>query len=538
MFERLRRYRSRITLSLSALLVVLSFLGIAEWLARCYAPSAHPLTLGPDYILFLRENMQPLFHVRSIHGQTYLVRNDVVWEPPANERFPFDKPSGVRRIIIVGESSADDLGNALETQVADGAGAKRYEVLNCAISGADLNIVERRAKECLRYSPDAVIFLFGHNLYYFHPIMSPFLLKLALWMRSSALFYDLDALEKPRRYEYAERLRALETFIDKLARETKSRNIPLILATVPSNLWVEPQTSTLDESDPTYLNTLYNYAIGRRQQAISLLTQALNTHACALWHFTLGTWLYRKGAWQKAYAQLILARDLDPARMRASTAVNDTIRRAAIRDGVSLIDAERIISEQSPHGIPGWAQFMDAQHATENNFSRLASLCAAQLMKNGWGSPISEGRITKSRSSHPIKYEYVASAFYGLPRPAPDGWRTFSYFAQSHLSQMTTNVGPLFIRAFPNPRERASAFLGLAQALWRAGRRAEARADNAKAKRLADDWDAPNMQSGFFDLQEHRRQEALGDFRRALKKRPKDARALFFIYKLETHRNG
>jgi len=534
MLQILRRYKAQIALSLSTLVVLFCFLGTAEWLARRYGPRFHRHPLSADYIRFLKENALPLFRIKAIGGKPYLVQNDIIWKWEKHQVLPLDKPADVRRILIAGESSADGLGVALAQEIESGPSPKRYEVINCAVGGADLEIIARRFQECMNYSPDAVIFLFGHNLYYCHPIVPPFLLRVVLWTRKSALLSDLGFFEKPRSaYEDAERWRVLETFIDTMAKETRARGIPLMLVTVPSNLWAQPrQSSNRHGDDPAYLETLYDYQTGNRRQAISLLTQASNDHASALWHFTLGTWLYREGAWRKAYAQLILARDLDPARMRASSAVNTVIRASAARDGALLLDAEQIIEEQSPHGIPDWRDFTDCQHVTRRNFFELAHLCALQLEVKGWTGLAGPYR-RQPYSPAPLQYQEIADSFYVIPRSDPSGWRTFSYFAQQHLAQLAPQADSLFSRAFPDAKKRAAAFLGLAQALWRAGNRGEARVENEKARRLADGWDAPDMQSGFFDLQEHRRQKALEDFRRALKTEPNDVRALFFIYKLE-----
>ncbi|MDE1976964.1 MAG: hypothetical protein KGI84_06885, partial [Elusimicrobia bacterium] len=83
------------------------------------------------------------------------------------------------------------------------------------------------------------------------------------------------------------------------------------------------------------------------------------------------------------------------------------------------------------------------------------------------------------------------------------------------------------------PKDRSAAYLGLAQALWRAGYNADARAANQKAVKTFPGWPDPFIQSGLFDIQKNRRQAALGNFHRALKAAPGDPRAIFFIRRLE-----
>jgi len=529
--SRFQRHALKISLSLIAAALTIGLLCEAEWIARCYGPGRQRQPLTADYLTYLRESTKPLFKIKTIGGRPSLVQNDTIWKLEKRQIMPLDKPPDVRRILIAGESSADDLGDALRQEIKVGPSPGNYQVLNCAIGGADLDLVERRFDECMKYSPDAVIFLFGHNLYYSHPDASPLLLRLILWTRKSALISYLNVFDPKQDYEDAKRWRALESFIDTMAEETQSRGLPLILATVPSNLWVEPQPNAGDDFAPVYLEARYEYDSGHRKEAITLLTLALDTHPSALWHFTLGTWFYREGTWQKAYAQLILARDVDPARLRASTAVNSLIRRAAVRDGAMLVDAEQIIENQAPHGIPGWKNFHDTQHVKYRNFQELAHFCALQLMDRGW-SGLTPKTYRSAPLSPPLRYSEIANVFHMLPQPAPSGWRSFSYFAERHLPQLRAQADSIFVRAFPDPKKRSAAFLGLAEALWRTGRHGEARAANKKARLIFPGWADPHIQSGFFDIQENRRADALKDFRQALTANPGDPRAVFFMRRL------
>ncbi len=483
---------------------------------------------------FLDESTRPLFTIRTIGGRPYLIQNDAIWKQEKRQVLPFNKPPGVRRILIAGESSADMLGAALQQEIKRGPSPHNYQVLNCAIGGADLELAERRFDECMGYAPDAIIFLFGHNLYYSYPDASPLLLRLILWARKSALVSYLNIFRPGQDYADAKRWLDLENFIDRMSSEARARGLPLMLATVPSNLWVEPKPGFGDDTAPAYLEARYEYASGLHRQAIALLGHAVENKPSALWHFTLGAWLYREAAWRKAYSQLILARDLDPARMRASTAVNNLIRRAAVRDGTMLLDAEQIIEDQSPHGIPGWGNFFDSQHVTNTNFHELAYLSARQFMEKGWRGlvPKSYGPLRDSYGPPPTSL-IIANASRVSPWPLPKGWWGMSYLYGHCLPELQKKSGSIFARAFQNPKDRSAAYLGLAQALWRAGYDAEARAANQKAGEIFPQWADPFIQLGLFDIQERHRQAALADFRKALKKNPHDPRGIFFIHRIE-----
>ncbi len=84
-------------------------------------------------------------------------------------------------------------------------------------------------------------------------------------------------------------------------------------------------------------------------------------------HYRLGRCVLELGRYDDAKRRFVLARDLDTLRFRADTRINEVIRSvsADLRDdGVLLADAERILSEDSPNGIPGSALFYDQVHFT------------------------------------------------------------------------------------------------------------------------------------------------------------------------------
>src|SRR3989338_6982332 len=121
-----------------------------------------------------------------------------------------------------------------------------YEIINCAIGGGDLRQVKRSFYDALRYSPDAIVFLFGHNLKFNHPQIKVNLIRLSLWVRRSRLLSFLvdDLITKSHpgyaHHNHAQWIEALEAFLRKMSSETKRRGIILAMGTLPANLKIPP----------------------------------------------------------------------------------------------------------------------------------------------------------------------------------------------------------------------------------------------------------------------------------------------------------
>lgn len=82
-----------------------------------------------------------------------------------------------------------------------------------------------------------------------------------------------------------------------------------------------------------------------------------------------------------APSDFLLARDLDTLRFRADSRLNQTIRRVAAVQGVTLIDAEQECSQRSADGIPGESLFYDHVHLNFTGNYLVAALFAAEIEK-------------------------------------------------------------------------------------------------------------------------------------------------------------
>ncbi|MDE2314515.1 MAG: hypothetical protein KGL04_10140, partial [Elusimicrobia bacterium] len=232
-----------------------------------------------QYVRFLAENSGPFFKVVREGGQERLVQIPDIWESARGQNFPLRKPPGARRVVVLGESSADALASSLQRLAGTEPAAASLEVMDCAAGGGDLELMERRFNEVMRYSPDVVVVLFGHNLFYHHPYRSPLWRSLSRFLRRSRLLaLAADRLLSFKSYfsphPSSARWVALENFLRLAARRTQKRGVTLILCTVPGNLWYPPDGGARERRDPRYLRALFLANTGREREAVAELREA------------------------------------------------------------------------------------------------------------------------------------------------------------------------------------------------------------------------------------------------------------------------
>jgi tetratricopeptide (TPR) repeat protein len=489
----------------------------AEWFCRRRFPPIEP---GEKYLRFLLENAKPFFRVEESGGRTLLAQTPSIWKVVVGQSLPLRKAPGVRRLLVVGESSADMLGRELIGRL-DGPLPARVEVMDCAVGAGSLEMVRARFDECSAYSPDAVILAFGHNLFYDHRAPAPWLTALRLGVRRSRfLSVPLERLlGRPREFDPERRRRELQEFIGHLGRRGRELDVPVLIVALPSNLWFAPAKMERASMEADYLGAVYLYRSGRRRQAIVAMTRALELHPSALGHFVLGDWLLRQGDAPGARRHLLLARDLDPSRTRASSDVNAALRAAAAAEGMRVFDAERWTSRRAPNGIPGWESFVDNQHVSVALFRLWADECLKRL---GWAAGRAP-RIEALSSRNALLWAW------GMTNNDPTAQSSVIYLAEQRFGPTNPITDADVGAATDDPVQQSRILLFLAEAAWRTGRRGEALEQNELVRRREPRWADPEVQRGLFELESGRPQAAAAFFQEALRKDPAKTDAAFFI---------
>ena len=382
------------------------------------------------------------FLERRQDGRTLLVENPKFgWRffPPAIARTPqplslaATKPAGTVRIFVFGESAA--MGDPepsygfprqLERMLTACDPSHKFEVVNTAMTAINSHVIREIARDCAPRQGDFWVIYAGNN-----EVVGPFgagtvfgrqapglaVVRASLLLKSTRLGQWLGSLRSRSADPLA--WQGMEMFLRNQVRrdapalqivhENFARNLAdivelgrrpgatVLLATVPVNLKDSPpfasqhrpnlNTNQLNEWDK-------NFARGRQFQDASQFADALAAYKeasqidaeYAELPFRQAVCELALGQTNAAAADFLLARDLDTLRFRADSEINQTIRKTATVQGVTLIDAEQECNRNSSDGIPGDALFYDHVHLNFTGNYLVAALFAAEIEKKLTGS--------------------------------------------------------------------------------------------------------------------------------------------------------
>ncbi len=400
------------------LIAVLLFFGILE--AILWAAGYPTLLQERDPFLGFSERMR-VFTLDESRG-CYVTPARAVAHSFNYQTFLAKKPSNGFRSFTLGGSAAYGfpwgaqkaftrfLGDALQASWP----GKKIEAVNAAAMSYGSNRLRILAKEVLRYDPDVLIFYEGHNEFierrFYHEMLDrrqgldaarQVLYRWRLYSLltrgyerirgksgeagrsgrpeggTNAQLLGLDVVrEDVKNVEGAERAEVLRQFdanlraILEMARGTGAR---VVLCTVPSNLsrWAPNQsffpgnlgadprravTRLLGEAREALAKGDAAAAVPRLEKASSIAPDYAEVQ------YQLGRAYEALERWDDARAAYVRARDADGAPARATTAINDTIRRVAAQGGAILVDVEQAFVRASPHGLPGFDLFEDYVH--------------------------------------------------------------------------------------------------------------------------------------------------------------------------------
>jgi len=453
-----------------------------------------------------------------------------------------ERSEGNLRLAVVGESTGFFIGDALSflTEETD------VEVLNCAMEGSGFEHLQRRTAEVLRYRPDVVVIVFGHNLSFRYPLDASQINSFELARKSRFLDLLLSTPQLGGDMSVAEsfdsRIEEYRAWLEDLARSDLAQKSRFILLTLPANHWVPSGDAVGCDDDAGVLDAQFDWYRGERQSAIDKLHVLASETRDSCVSFVLATWLRRTG--QLAEVPRFLAHMTEGAVWawdRSNQALHDMVRTMARYDRFSVFDLAYRVAARSPNGIPGWALMRDHCHvnnatiATESlEILRLACDQTGKRLPQPLrriadytGEPsISEtleGLILAQRGQGPQDARKWLSA---IPH-AVEHWVTRD--AESKLREMHRFIDARFAEIEPDPIRGALVLAGLAEGLWHSARQEDALALNARARavELADPW----VQLAFFRLADDPG-GSLAAAERALQIDPNSAAATFLVDKL------
>lgn len=343
---------------------------------------------------------------------------------PTPVKFAKQKPSGTRRIFVLGESAAagtPDPAFSFSRMLAlmyEERGAQ-VEIINAAMRGVDSHIVRQIAEECATLSPDLFIVYTGNNEMIGLHSPSP---GAVTWFKTPAVLAFEDSVKRLKisqllesalrlrtktkaRQQDMEYIRQQRLPFDDPSREVVYRNYRANLESICSaatrasakaivcsmavNLRDQPPLQSVHRTgmSPSQLDEWNRlYTAGSKAQENQQLTEALRLFRAAAKiddHFA--ELLFRQarceemaGQFAEAQKSFGAARDWDALQFRSDSRVNGIARDVATRFGTNLVryvDIEQSFARSAlaTHGVPGDALFQEHVHFTFTGDHLLAS---------------------------------------------------------------------------------------------------------------------------------------------------------------------
>jgi tetratricopeptide (TPR) repeat protein len=405
-------------------LLLLSLLEVALRIAGFGYPT--------DFFLRTRIQDRDVFVDNAMFGMRFF--------PPALARSPSPtvlearKPANTYRIFVLGESAAlgdpkpaYGFGRYLEVLLRERFPGVRFEVVCVAMTAINSHAILPIARECARHEGDAWIVYMGNN-----EMEGPFgagnvfgsrtpglsLIRASLALKTTRLGQLLDWAQQrffaarsqpgawrglgmfsesqippdaPRRHLVYDHFRRNLEDILEAGENARAR---IILSTVAGNLkdcppFASLSSGTLNDLQKTDWSRLYEEGTaaekaGRRDAAIETFSTAevIDSRFADL-QYRLARNLLAVTNLAEARRHFELARDADALPFRTDSTLNRMIREAAERHkarGVTLLDAENILSRSCTNGIPGEDLFYEHVHFNFDGNYRLALAAADQVL--------------------------------------------------------------------------------------------------------------------------------------------------------------
>jgi len=364
--------------------------------------------------------------------------------PPAVARTPqplsltASKPPDTIRVFVFGESAA--MGDPepaygfprqLERMLRAWDTNHAFEVVNTAMTAINSHVIREIARDCAPQQGDFWVLYIGNN-----EVVGPFgagtafglqapglaVVRANMLVKSTRLGQWLGALLTPSadqiewqgmemflRYQVRSDSPGLHVVYENFARNLaaivatgRRSGATVLLATVPVNLKDSPPFSSqhrpglsaarLDQWDQCSGRGRKAQDEHRFPEAIAAYQEASQIDGeFAELAFRQAVCELAVGQGNAAASHFLMARDLDTLRFRADSRLNQTIRRVAADQGITLIDAEQEAARRSADGITDGALFYDHVHLTFTGNHLVAGLFAAEIEKKLAGRAPSPG---------------------------------------------------------------------------------------------------------------------------------------------------
>lgn len=406
-----------VLLGLTPLLVAELALRLAGFDAEL-PPASFASHFAPDRPLFVPDQT----------GDTYQISTDRLdfFRP---EQFSKVKPKNERRIFCVGGSTVQGRPFSTETSFTTWLAlslnacdeTNHWEVINCG--GISYGTVRLRpiVTEVLRYQPDAIILMTGHNelLEQYHTTNSatenPLLARTLAVAEHSRVFQSIrmryvnsrqrpsgspfvSSTEEPEtlldfkggleKFHYDEKyrefvMRQFHANVTLMVQEIREARVPLLLVAPISNLrdtYPFKSEHRHDLTDDELKVWSHNVQSAQRYltedqpwNAVRELNQAIDLDPqYAATYYTLGKAYERLGEFDLAREAYLQAKEYDACPLRMLETMRESLARIAEDSATPYLDAHEFFRARSQMGIVGDAELVDHVHPSIAGHQQLA----------------------------------------------------------------------------------------------------------------------------------------------------------------------
>jgi tetratricopeptide (TPR) repeat protein len=347
-----------------------------------------------------------------------------VIKSPQAYAIPAAKPQGTFRIFVLGESAAMGdpdpayaFSRYLEVMLRERFPSMKFEVANTGSVAINSHVLLPIARDLAHQRPDVFIIYSGNN-----EVVGPYgpgtaltasgmnlyVIRSSIFLRSTRVGQLVTKLGTQKK-EWG----GMEMFLDKQLpansplmkptytnfesnlRDTvaaaRSSGARVLVSTVATNLkdcgpFASMHRDGLSQDELASWTRLVQQ--GADLEKASSYAEALQAYRSAAkiddqyaeLEFRIARALWKMGDYQGAREHFFRARDLDTLRFRADSRINEINRSvASVGNGVGLVDAETILSKESPNGIIGNELLYDHVHLTPRASYLLARAAFLQI---------------------------------------------------------------------------------------------------------------------------------------------------------------
>ncbi len=213
--------------------------------------------------------------------------------------------------------------------------------------------------------------------------------------------------------------------IDTIVGLARSRNIPLILCTLPANIldWPPTEPNSTPGAGPKGSGSSgpideirILVTSGEHDTALAKIDEALaDAPDDPRLYFWRGRVRYELGEYEAARADLVRAKDTDRVPWRVLSRFNELVREKAKLPGVYVADLERVLEENSPHGLTGSEMMSDNCHPTPEGYFLITGEIQRQLERANVIDRLPDYQSDDDLRAY-LKYRNFDRATFGPPR--------------------------------------------------------------------------------------------------------------------------